>query len=221
MSQDEEAADELKHYSRFVLPTREVFALHDRVYIKPPSAGGHEGPFIAQIVDIFSASEPGSEIWIRVKWYYQAADTKARDLPWIGESELFVTDHFDVCPAYRVIGQVIVIDGVDQFQNYQVNCVRHRLRKSLPEEELFAPVDISNVYYCRTTYDHRKGTVDTSALSLLCCDEPHNPDLLYIECDECRFWYHAKCVGIDSNEPLPDSYTCPNCSSKSSTIMIQ
>ena len=72
----------------------------------------------------------------------------------------------------------------------------------------------------RTNSIQRNEDVDDGALSVCVCGEPSTKQileddsaLLQIECDICRVWYHAGCVGIGSVGILAiDKYHCPRCS---------
>ena len=73
----------------------------------------------------------------------------------------------------------------------------------------------------RTNSIQRNEDVDDGSLSVCICGEPSTKQileddssaLLQIECDICRVWYHAGCVGIGPVGILAiDKYHCPRCS---------
>ena len=46
------------------------------------------------------------------------------------------------------------------------------------------------------------------------CGNTHPPDSTYdfmLDCDKCHVWFHGKCVGIMSEEDLPEQYICDRC----------
>ena len=72
----------------------------------------------------------------------------------------------------------------------------------------------------RTNSIQRNEDIDDGTLSVCVCGEPSTKQtleddssaLLQIECDICRVWYHAGCVGIGAIGILAfDNYHCTGC----------
>ena len=53
----------------------------------------------------------------------------------------------------------------------------------------------------------------TAEEDLYCiCRKPYNASLVYISCDICECWFHAKCVGLTSKQvDAVDEFVCPGC----------
>jgi hypothetical protein len=66
-----------------------------------------------------------------------------------------------------------------------------------------------------TSQVEKKDHVDMhdAAADLYClCQKPYNPSLVYIGCDLCDGWFHAKCVGITAKQAASvDEFVCPTC----------
>ena len=55
---------------------------------------------------------------------------------------------------------------------------------------------------------------DAGEITHCVCGNTHPPDNTYdfmLDCDKCHVWFHGKCVGIMSEEDLPEQYICDRC----------
>jgi len=53
----------------------------------------------------------------------------------------------------------------------------------------------------RCSYRNETMTPSPEELESVClCHMPHNPDLIYIFCEECKKWFHMECVHLTEEE---------------------
>ena len=57
----------------------------------------------------------------------------------------------------------------------------------------------SKIYYCRRCHDQYIEFTDSEQLWIGCSSEG------------CDAWYHFVCVGLDPDEPAPDTFFCDTC----------
>ena len=93
----------------------------------------------------------------------------------------------------------------------------HNLSRILSINPLADSKDTSSIL--TTQCERKTEELEDGAASICVCGEPStkqisedDPQQLQIECDICRVWYHAHCVGIGSVGILAiDKYHCPRC----------
>lgn len=52
-------------------------------------------------------------------------------------------------------------------------------------------------------------------------DDPDIDSGLFIQCDKCQVWQHGYCVGIGSDDSLPDDYACEKCRPELHLIVVR
>lgn len=77
----------------------------------------------------------------------------------------------------------------------------------------------NSIYFTRAAYDMETQKLTPNIFSedqkkFCFCEAPYNPDLEWVECEECSKWFHNDCV-IKLNYNLKD-FKCSNCSRKES-----
>ncbi len=139
---------------------------------------------------------------IQVKWYYKKKDinrkknnlTNQQNFDALSEYELFPSNHKDIIYIESILNKC----NVYSYEEY---------------DNIADPPDLT--FFTRANYEihteqlqpkfeeWKKGCI---------CQKPLNPDQLYIKCDKCNGWYHAKCCGIDEKESDKiNNFICPNC----------
>ena len=77
----------------------------------------------------------------------------------------------------------------------------------------------NTTFFCRANYDYNNMTLNPSfekwEKSCL-CENPLNPDQLYIKCDGCEKWFHPRHCGLTELEASEiEKFFCANCQKKS------
>ena len=101
-----------------------------------------------------------------------------KELAWIGENEVFETNHKSKIFADLLNGKCKVWDILDYDGKTGLGV---------------------NDYYSRAKYNIETKAIEPpiSDWEKLCyCECPLNPHELYIACDKCKKWFHPKCVGF-------------------------
>ena len=104
------------------------------------------------------------------------------DLLYIGDNEVFPTNHYDKvyidcvmskCKVYNITAydDLDTIDNLTYFTRATYN----------PMAKVLAPAFKDWEQYCT-------------------CLKPLNPNILYIKCDNCNKWYHPKCMNLTEDE---------------------
>ena len=138
---------------------------------------------------------------IRVQWYYHwseldytALGIPESDFIYMGENELFSSDHEEIVYIGFIIGKCEVLT----IQEYD-NC------------EAIA----DNTYYSRAKFVTKEDRLEPpyNEWETLCsCNKPMNPNLLTVGWDRCDRWYHPKWEGL-SDESIQDidTFVCSRC----------
>lgn len=71
----------------------------------------------------------------------------------------------------------------------------------------------NSIYFTRASYDVEKEKFDPEPIDwgekYCICQRPYNPDMEYIECEQCQKWFHNECLSremIDLND-----FMCETC----------
>jgi len=102
----------------------------------------------------------------------------AEDLEYIGENEVFPTNHHDKVYVDCIAGKCNVY--------------------SIQEYDELETID-NITYFTRANYNPITKVLDPPFKDweqFCTCLKPLNPNLLYIKCDKCNKWYHPGCMGI-------------------------
>ena len=121
-----------------------------------------------------------------------------QDTLYLGENELFFSDHVDNVYIDSIIGKcyVFTINDYD-------NC----------------PTIDDNTYFSRSVFNTREQSLNPpfNEWETFCnCKKPMNPNLLTVGCDKWGKWYHPKCEGLaDESIPAIETFICRECKTKS------
>ncbi len=160
---------------------------------------------VGKLIEIIpEGGNPAHPKWpmIGVQWYYKKADldykkvgvTEADFVEFIGENEVFPSNHYDK----------VYVDCIEK------KCEVHSIAKY---DELET---IDNVtFFTRANYDPIKRQLEPafSQWESYCeCRKPLNPNLLYIKCDRCAQWFHPRCMGLSDEEAqVLEQFYCSAC----------
>ncbi|XP_047335641.1 chromatin remodeling protein EBS-like [Impatiens glandulifera] len=154
-------------------------------------------PYVAQMKKIQIDNENNVTVWLR--WYYRPEDSIGGRKLFHGAKELFLSDHYDFQNALTIQGK----------------CMVHSLKNYTNLEKIEA-----EDYYCRYEYKAATGVFVPSCVRVYCkCKLPENPDLLMVQCEECKNWYHPFCLEmtIDQAKQL-DPFMCSDCNGEEDKI---
>lgn len=130
---------------------------------------------VCKLLEIIpSGGIPNYEEWpsIRVQWYYHWSELdlvnlgiKEQDFIYLGENELFYSDHSETVYIDSILGkcEVFSIQDYDSIDTIE-----------------------DNAYYSRATFITKEGRLEPPFVSwetLCTCNKPMNPNLLTIGCD--------------------------------------
>ncbi|CAI2364815.1 unnamed protein product [Moneuplotes crassus] len=159
--------------------------------------------YVAKILKIMSRSADKDIPCAQVQWYYKKGDMNfdilrlsEADQVFIGDNEVFPTNHKDIIPLESIICKVQVL----HLSEYQ-DC-------SLVNQSIF---------YTRAKFDVIQNRLfpPFSKWDKLCiCEKPQNPNMLYIGCEMCDKWVHPECVGIKDGNIEDVKYYCNPCKKK-------
>ena len=104
------------------------------------------------------------------------------DLLYIGDNEVFPTNHIDKVYVDCIVGKckVYPINDYDELDN-----IDHL------------------TFFTRAQYEPLLKMLEPpfKEWEALCtCRKPLNPNLLYIKCDECGKWYHPRCMNLTDDD---------------------
>ncbi|GBG76489.1 hypothetical protein CBR_g22237 [Chara braunii] len=176
----------LEHYQ--IRGSDKIVEVGDCVLMRPPDKDME--PFVAKIEKI--EADAGNKVKVRVRWYYRPEESVGGRRQFHGEKELFLSDHYDTCTAEAIEGKCIV----HTFKNYT------RLESVGADD-----------YFCRFEYKAATGGFSPDRVAVYCkCEMPYNPDVLMVQCEGCRDWFHAKCMGLSTEEIKKiERFFCPDC----------
>ncbi|XP_047314042.1 chromatin remodeling protein EBS-like, partial [Impatiens glandulifera] len=168
--------------------TNTVVKPGDNVLLRSPES--NTTPYVAKIKKI--QIDNGNDVTVQVRWYYRPSDSIGGRKQFHGEKELFLSDHYDIQSAYTIQGK----------------CMVHSLKNYTQLENAGA-----EDYYCRFEYKAANGLVLPSRVVVYCkCKLPENPDLLMVQCEECKNWYHPFCVDMTNDQAKQlHLFICSNC----------
>ncbi|XP_047314041.1 chromatin remodeling protein EBS-like [Impatiens glandulifera] len=168
--------------------TNTVVKPGDNVLLRSPES--NTTPYVAKIKKI--QIDNGNDVTVQVRWYYRPGDSIGGRKQFHGEKELFLSDHYDIQSAYTIQGK----------------CMVHSLKNYTQLENAGA-----EDYYCRFEYKAANGLVLPSRVVVYCkCKLPENPDLLMVQCEECKNWYHPFCVDMTNDQAKHlHLFICSNC----------
>ena len=138
---------------------------------------------------------------IEVQWFYKKNEIDLskngidqRTYDNISDYELFSSSHKDIILTETVISPCKVLSFED-YQNIEDNT--------------------DTIFFTRANYDIKSKLLSppVSQWEKLCsCRMPLNPDVMYIECDTCKQWFHPQCQGLTDEEAEKlDEFYCDKC----------
>ncbi|CAA7054352.1 unnamed protein product [Microthlaspi erraticum] len=156
-------------------------------------------PSYVALVEKIELHVEKNEVKVRVLWYYRPNDLYHGRKKFYGERELLLSDHDDVQSVETIEGKCIV-HTLDDFM--KLKCIRE------------------HDYYWRLEYKvHSAVYVPESAEVYCLCYQPHNPDVLMVECEKCNDWFHSKCIGMTDEEVKKmEHYFCSACNSRDEEV---
>lgn len=138
---------------------------------------------------------------ILVQWFYKKSEIDLTqngiDQPTydsISDYEVFSSSHRDIILIETVISPCRVLS----LEDYQ-------------------KMDNNNdlTFFTRANYDIKSKILSPPIAEwekLCSCQMPLNPDVMYIECDSCKQWYHPQCQGLTDEEAEKlDEFHCEKC----------
>lgn len=186
-----------------------IYTIGDCLFIKDSDNSFSIGELVKIIPSNGIKSMP---YWptIRVKWYY-----KKTEINWeengitsafydaISEYEVFKSNHYDTIFIESVLCKCKVLP----IKEYQI------------QEE-----NSDIIFFTRARYDPLTHIITPSIdqWERICsCNAPVNPDLLYINCDQCNNWFHPPCEGLSNEEvEIIKNFYCRKCTQKNPTLII-
>nr|CAB3452166.1 unnamed protein product [Digitaria exilis] len=125
-------------------------------------------PYVARVEAIEAAGSRGTNVRVRVRWYYRPEESIGGRRPFHGSKEVFLSDHYDVQSADTIEGKC----NVHSFRSYT------KLDSVCAED-----------FFCRFEYKSATGSFVPDRIAVFCkCEMPYNPDDLMIQCEECSDW---------------------------------
>ena len=139
---------------------------------------------------------------LEVQWFYKKQDLDFKklgiapeDLRYIGDNEVFLTNHFDKIYPDSINGRcrVYPIMEYDELNN------------------------VDNLtYFTRANYSPLQKTLDPPMKDwdrYCVCNKPLNPNLFFIKCDQCNKWFHPECMGLTEEQAQEkEEFHCVVCS---------
>lgn len=152
-------------------------------------------PYVARIESIEAAGSRGTNVRVRVRWYYRPEESMGGRRPFHGSKEVFLSDHYDVQSADTIEGKC----NVHSFRSYT------KLDSVNAED-----------YFCRFEYKSASGSFVPDRIAVFCkCEMPYNPDDLMIQCEECSDWFHPSCIGMTIKEAKKrEHFFCQSCTTE-------
>jgi len=152
-------------------------------------------PYVARVEAIEAAGSRGTNVRVRVRWYYRPEESIGGRRPFHGSKEVFLSDHYDVQSADTIEGKC----NVHSFRTYT------KLDSVNAED-----------FFCRFEYKSATGSFVPDRIAVFCkCEMPYNPDDLMIQCEECSDWFHPACIGMTIKEAKKlEHFFCQTCTAE-------
>ncbi|XP_024385626.1 chromatin remodeling protein EBS isoform X1 [Physcomitrium patens] len=168
--------------------TQKIIKPGDTVTLRPPDLT--TPPYVARIELI--ELDAAEKITLKVRWYYRPEESAGGRRQFHGSKELFLSDHYDVCSPEAV----------------ENKCTIHTFKDYTRLEDVG-----TDDYFCRFDYNARSGTFSPDRVAVYCkCEMPYNPDDLMVQCENCKDWFHPKCVMLSSEDiKNVKNFHCPDC----------
>ncbi|XP_058110627.1 chromatin remodeling protein EBS-like isoform X2 [Magnolia sinica] len=136
-------------------------------------------PYVAKIEKIESNGR-GSNVQVRVRWYYRPEESIGGRRQFHGAKEVFLSDHYDTQSADTIEGK----------------CIVHTF-KSYTKLDAVGNED----FFCRFEYKSSTGGFNPDRVAVYCkCEMPYNPDDLMVQCEGCNDWFHPPCINMTVEE---------------------
>lgn len=163
------------------------------VLLKAPDSS--KSPYVARVEAIEAAGSRGTNVRVKVRWYYWPEDSIIGRQAFHGAKEVFLSGHQDVQSVDAIEGKCNVY--------------------SFPK---YTKLDVVNDedYFCRFEYNEVTGKLVPDTISVYCkCWMPCNPDDLMIQCEECTDWFHPACIGKTIKEAKKlEHFSCESCAAE-------
>lgn len=137
-----------------------------------------------------------------VQWYYKKTDLDMKklnisedDAKFIGENEVFQTNHQDKVFADSIIAKcnVFTIKEYDELESIDFNTTFFTRASYCPVKKQLTPEFKDWEKYCE-------------------CKKPLNPNDRYVNCDDCRKWFHPDCVQLTEEDvQKEEDWFCNQC----------
>ncbi|CAD6220829.1 unnamed protein product [Miscanthus lutarioriparius] len=157
-------------------------------------------PYVARVEAIEAAGSRGTNVRVRVRWYYRPEESIGGRRPFHGSKEVFLSDHYDVQSADTIEGKC----NVHSFRSYT------KLDSVNAED-----------FFCRFEYKSATGSFVPDRIAVFCkCEMPYNPDDLMIQCEECSDWFHPVCIGMTIKEAKKlEHFFCQTCTAENGKMV--
>ncbi|KAM0924612.1 hypothetical protein ACQ4PT_004586 [Festuca glaucescens] len=165
----------------------------DAVLMKAPDSS--KRPYVARVEEIEATGPRGSNVRVKVRWYYRPEESMGGRRPFHGSKEVFLSDHQDVQSADTI----------------ECKCNVYSFKE-------YTKLDAVNAedYFCRFEYKSITGSFMPDRIAVFCkCEMPYNPDDLMIQCDDCSDWFHPACIGKTIKEAKKlENFSCESCAAE-------
>ena len=169
-----------------------LYQIGDWVCLKDGVAANNERKLVGKLLKIlpmYGNSEYPEWPTVEVQWYYfgseldlQSMGIKSGDMIYIGDNEVFLSDHTDIVFVESIINKCEVL-SIQEYDQRQITDER--------------------TFYCRSkflTLDNKLDPPFEEWATLCSCNKPMNPNLLTVGCDKWGKWFHPYCQGLDTEE---------------------
>uniref|UniRef100_J3LTS2 BAH domain-containing protein n=1 Tax=Oryza brachyantha TaxID=4533 RepID=J3LTS2_ORYBR len=162
----------------------------DCVLMKAPESS--KKPYVARVEKIEATRAQGTQVKLKVRWYYRPEEVTDGRQIFHGSKEVFLSDHYDS-------------QSVDTIE---CKCYVHTIRKYTKLRSIG-----TEDYFCRFEYKSATGIFVPDRVAVFCkCEMPYNPDNLMIQCEDCFDWFHPSCVGMTDQEAKKlENFYCESC----------
>ncbi|XP_078431113.1 chromatin remodeling protein EBS-like [Wolffia australiana] len=168
--------------------TDKIVKVGDSVLMR--ASDSDKPPYVARVEKI--EIDHRNNLRVRVRWYYRPEESSGGRRQFHGAKELFLSDHYDTQSASTIEGKCTV----HSFKNYT------KLENVGAED-----------FFCRFEYKASTGNFVPDRVVVYCkCEMPYNPDDLMVQCEECRDWFHPRCLSMSIEQAKKlDHFLCSDC----------
>lgn len=174
--------------SFFVASTGKEISAGQCAILRPPDPSTQ--PYIGKVERIEVDNAENAVLMVR--WYYRPEESVGGRREFHGSKELFLSDHYDECSPEAV----------------ESKCIVHTFKEYTKLEN----VGVED-YFSRFEYKAAAGTFSPDRVAVYCkCEMPYNPDDLMVQCEQCKDWFHPRCIRRLAEEiKSMGAFVCPDC----------